>query len=73
MKKGIINWLKRNGFERMEANHYANDLCGVSYLPDAECIAIADNSGYHDFVANELYATIGYLTYKNYINRNYKD
>ncbi len=73
MKKGIINWLKRNGFKRMEPNHYANDLCGISYNEDARQIVIADNSGHHDFIHHDIYSTIGFLTRHNFINRNYKD
>lgn len=71
MKRNIINFLKRNGFAKMESNHWANEHCGVSYNQDAKAIVIANNLGYHDFMQNDLYTVIGFLTYNGYLLRNY--
>lgn len=71
MKKDIINFLKRNGFKRMEANHYANDFCGVVYDNDAKQIVIADNSGYARLCSHDIYSVLGLLMYHSFINRNF--
>jgi hypothetical protein len=62
-------FLKRNGFEKMETNHYANDMCGVVFLERS--IAVADSYGSETFIPNDTYALIGYLTYRKFISKNY--
>lgn len=71
MKKDIIAFLKRNGFKRMEANHYANDYCGVVYDTDVKQIVVADNAGYTRFCHHDLYSVLGLLSYHSFINRTF--
>ena len=69
--KPIIDFLKANGFEKMEKNSYANDLCNVLFEDDYT--AIANQRG--DAVYNkgfDIYWIIGILTYFGYMNKNYK-
>lgn len=67
----IRAFLKRNGFKKMEQNHYANDICGVVFEEDS--ITVADNEGNQTFAfACNFYWLVGFLTYHNYLPQNYK-
>ena len=66
-KKEIINLLKKNGFERMDENNYANDKCGVDL--SNEYISIANNYGDNDIIPFDIFAVIGVLIYRKYIER----
>jgi hypothetical protein len=75
MHKTVISFLKKNGFKRMEKNSYANDLCNVKYEDAGKysCYAIVNNNGDTAYTNNiSIYELIGYLTYHNFIDKNYK-
>jgi len=67
----IIPFLKRNGFKKMEQNHYANDMCGVVIEKDR--IVVANNYGQEVFLHHCFYALLGYLTYRKFIEKTFKD
>lgn len=70
-KKRIISFLKLNGFEKMEANSYANNLCNVTLHDD--CLTFADNQGNTTlFGEMNIYTLIGWLTYYSYIPKDFK-
>ena len=68
--KYIVDFLKLNGFERIEKNSYANDLCNV-VVEDGH-YAVANNVGSVQY-SNDLniYWLIGVLTYYVFISRQY--
>ena len=71
MKRLIIAWLKRNGFQKMEANSYANDVCDVVLL--GKSVAIADNNGNAQYGEMDIDWVIGNLTRRGFIDKNYKN
>jgi hypothetical protein len=70
--KDVIDFLKLNGFVRLEEDSYGNDFCSV--ILEDDHYAICDNEGNvwysHD---HTIYTLIGYLTYYGYMDKNYKD
>jgi len=67
----VIGFLKRNGFERMEKNSYANDKCNVTF-EEYGYYGVSDNEGNTMYSTNlEIYWLIGVLTYYDYIPKNY--
>ena len=71
MDKKIIAFLKLNGFEKMETNSYANDLCNVVF--EDSFLTVADNHGEQRATAKEnIYWLIGVLTWHSFINKIYK-
>ena len=71
--KTIIGFLKRNGFERMEVNSYANDRCNVVFQ-EGGGYAVANSEGDVIYsLDNNIYWLIGVLTRFGYIEKNYID
>ena len=67
----IIDFLKLNGFKKIEEKSYSNELCNVVF---EDCgYAVANNKGetMYSFDFN-IYWLIGVLTYYGYIDKNYK-
>lgn len=64
-KATIRNFLKKNGFERMEKHHYANDKCSVDMKGDF--ISIADNQGDNVIIPVDIYAMIRVLVWWHYV------
>ena len=72
VKKQVIEFLKRNGFKKIEPNSYANDICNV-VINDWN-YAVSNNRGDAIYSNDEnIYWLIGVLTYYGYINKNYKN
>jgi len=72
--KDVIGFLEKNGFSKMETNSYANDLCNVRFMKDegGEYYAVADNNGWAVYSPNlNIYWLIGYLTWYDFIPKNY--
>lgn len=67
---GVVQFLKRNGFEKTEPNSYANNMCNI-VITDV-VYEVADSEG-GIMYSNDLniYWLIGVLTYYGYINKNY--
>lgn len=67
----IAPFLKRNGFDRMEAKSYANHLCNV--VIEDEFYTISDNNGLtFNTKSHSLYELIGFLSYHSFITQHYK-
>jgi len=65
-----ISFLKKNGFERIERNSYANKLCNV--VISEKGFEVADNDGYCAYSNTlDLYWLIGYLTYNKFLEKQY--
>ena len=70
--KGIIAFLKRNGFKRMEKNSYANELCNVVFQEDG--YEVSDNEGNSMYSGDvNIYWLIGVLTYYGYMDKEYSN
>lgn len=70
-RRSCIDFLKRNGFENIESNSYANDCCNIVF--EGDTMIFADNQGNETFFdATNIYTLIGWLTYYSYIGKNYK-
>jgi len=70
--KPIIEFLKRNGFEKIEAGSYANNICNVVIKNNS--YAVSNNNGDAMYSKNlNIYWLIGVLTYYGYINKNYNN
>lgn len=65
----IISLLRKNGFKCMERFSYANDMCGVVFNEDGICIATNEGD---EFVCDDMFQMIGFLTYYGFMNKNYK-
>lgn len=65
------SFLLKNGFALIEGkNHYANDMCGV--VINESNIEVANNEGYVMYSQDlNIYWLVGYLTYSNFIPKNY--
>ncbi len=71
MDSYIVNFLKKNGFEKMEEDSYANANCNV-VLDETGCFAVADNEGNTIYSKDDnIYWLIGVLTYFDYIPKYY--
>jgi len=69
MDSRIIRFLKRNGFNRMETNSYANGVCNVVEEGNAY-YAVSNNAG--DTIYSKdlnIYWLIGVLIYCGYIDK----
>lgn len=74
MKK-VIEFLEKNGFERMEEDSYANDWCNVVFESNGKrrWYAVADNEGNAIYSKDiNIYWLVGVLTWYGYIDKNYK-
>ena len=68
--KPVIEFLKKNGFERMEPSSYANDRCNVVF--GEHYYEVADSEGNVSYSKDEnIYWLIGYLTYYGFMDKNY--
>lgn len=68
--KSVIDFLKRNGFKRMEKNSYANEMCNVVIQKDH--YEVADNEGGTMYSQNlQIYWLIGMLTYRGLMSKDY--
>jgi len=65
----VKEFLIKNGFSKVESNHYVNYICEVVIMKD--CYNIIENNGsvYSDGL--NIYWLIGYLTYYDLIDKNY--
>ena len=64
----VIEFLKNNGFKKIEKNSYANEVCNIIITPDG--YEVANNEGWvrysNDF---NIYWLIGILIYYEYIDK----
>lgn len=68
--KPVIDFLKLNGFKKMEKGSYANDMCNVKI--EEYGYAVADNDGGTVYSEGfNIYWLIGILTYLGYMDKNY--
>lgn len=72
-KQACISFLEKNGFVKtdVEIESYANDYCNVVF-EDQESMILAFNDGTQFFAKPNIYFLIGWLTYYNHINRDFK-
>ena len=69
--KGVIRFLKLNGFKHIEKNSYATDS-GCNVVIEKDGYAVADSEGGTMYSKDHnIYWLIGVLTYYGYINKNY--
>jgi hypothetical protein len=67
------SFLLENGFHKMEANSYANDVCNVILNKEDNIFEVANNEGDVMYSNDEsIYWLIGYLTFCRFIDQNYK-
>lgn len=71
--KGLDYFLLNNGFTEIESNSFSNDMCNIVVNNEDGCYEIANNDG-GVYYTNSLliYELIGYLTYHDYLDKNYK-
>ena len=68
--KPVIEFLKKNGFEKIEPSSYVNDRCNVVF--EDNHYAVADNEGNTMYSKDEsIYWLIGVLTYYGFMDKNY--
>ena len=66
----VKEFLIKNGFIEVGLNHYGNDKCDIKILYNRFYKIIEDgNSVYSDSL--NIYWLIGYLTYYNFMDKNY--
>lgn len=65
----VKEFLIKNGFAKTELNHYVNYTCEVVIMGD--CYNIIENSGSVFSDNLNIYWLIGYLTYYNFIDKDY--
>jgi hypothetical protein len=66
-----IQFLKKNGFKRIESNSYANECCNVVF--EDKYTAVADFEGVVEYWKGySIFWLIGALTYHEFISKNYK-
>jgi hypothetical protein len=66
-------FLLSNGFQMMEENSYANDVCNVIINNEDGIYEVADNKG--DVMYSKdmsIYWLIGYLTFSRFLTQTYK-
>lgn len=67
----VDGFLIRNGFEKIKHGHYSNLFCNIEIT--AEGYAVADNYGYTAYSSDHnIYWLVGYLTWSDFIDKNYK-
>jgi len=75
MKKySVIPFLKKNGFERIATKYYKKENWHI-FINATEYVIVKElNTKNEHYYTNDLniYHLIGYLTYYNIIDRNYK-
>lgn len=71
-KINCIRFLEKNGFTVTDTNSYSNEYCNVVFDDTGQSMTIADNEGNEHFSVPNIYLLIGFLTYYNWISRNYK-
>lgn len=70
MKNTTISFLKRNGFNKMETNSYANELCNVVY--EDGMLSVINNNGASNHCNNDsMFWLIGVLVHHHYIPKQY--
>ncbi len=67
----VIEFLKRNGFEKMDKNSYANDRCNVVFEENGYSVANSNGDAIYSNDFN-IYWLIGVLTYYGFIEKDYK-
>ena len=68
----VEQFLLSNGFEKMEYNSYANNVCNVIINNEDGIYEVANNEG-DVMYSNDMsiYWLIGYLTFTKFITQNY--
>lgn len=80
--RDVIGFLKRNGFSKTKTNSYTNNFCNVRFLKgrdeyeysdyDEGCYAVTNNNEETIYSPNlNIYWLIGYLTWQEYIPKDY--
>ena len=69
--KTVKSFLEKNGFEIIDNDKLSNNACVVYFLDEHYCIS---HNGFDYYTPDlTIYTLIGYLTYNNLLNKNYKN
>lgn len=69
-EKYIGVFLEKNGFNKIENNSWANDMCNVAINDTG--FEVANNEGYVMMSDSyNIYWLVGHLTWMGYLNKNY--
>lgn len=69
-KKEVAPLLLKNSFVEGDDNSYYNEMCSVQFQEDGYAVVNNEGDTWHSNDYN-IYSLVGYLTYYNFMSKNY--